>query len=109
MRRIVNGLLYDTETATEIVPEGLIREWHPGSNSSAGFELWGFETLFQTKKGAYFRTYYAAANRESRKPEQVEHGDGGLYPLSDPDALKWCEVNKIDPDIIRKHFRIKEA
>ncbi len=104
MRRIVNGLLYDTETATEIAPEILTSEFAP-----SGRVHWSFQTLFETEKGAYFLRHYWADDGTFWRPERVREKRGRIYPRDEASALEWCEAEVIDPDTVRAHFPIEEA
>lgn len=107
MRRIVNGLLYDTETAAEIVPEIHASEW---SDDKRDFVLWSFQALFKTRKGTHFLTKVHTRIGGFWRSRDIRLGEGAIIPKSKDSAFEWCVENDVDPDIVRKHFgEIEEA
>jgi hypothetical protein len=86
MKRIVDGKMYNTETATKIHTEDACL-------SSTDFRHWN-ETLYKTKKGAYFLAGYGGPMTRWAVPS----GDGngrcgskGIRVLSEADARYWVE------------------
>lgn len=102
MKRVINGLTYNTETATEIA--------FVGSNLSMSDFRYKEETLYITKNKRFFiageghgMTRWATNNGNSS-------GWGeGIEPLCPETALMWCEQNNIDADLIAEYFNIEEA
>jgi hypothetical protein len=100
MKRVINGKLYNTETA-EAVFENESRHYR------SDFK-WFEETLYKTKKGAWFiageggpMSHYSAQSGNS-----YTYGFG-LRVLTPNEALAYLEENEADPDIIAEHFRDK--
>ncbi|MCP3868865.1 MAG: hypothetical protein GY703_12370 [Gammaproteobacteria bacterium] len=79
MKKIIDGKLYDTETAAAIT-----------CNKHKD------ETLYKTQKGAWF-TYLQ------------EKDKGRLKAFTPQEALDWCEIQGIDTDTVCKHFDIEDA
>jgi hypothetical protein len=84
MKQVINGKMYNTETAT------LIHEWDNGiyGNDFRSCE----ESLYVTKKGNYFiagsggaMSDYAESNGNSTS------GGSRIWTLDKKDALKWLE------------------
>jgi len=100
MQIIIESKLYDTQTAKEI--EECFDSCF-GTHSDANRVI---ERLFKTKKGQWFMTCES-------------WGEGSRYHLLDVDidarlmdddqALVWCEVRKIKPEIVQKHFKLEEG
>jgi len=102
MQKVILGRLYDTDIATEI------------GNHSNGLSVNDFyyfdETLYITKKGAFFLAGEGGAASKYSEPVGNMRGSGSdINRLSREEALYWCENHNIDPDIIQKYFRIEEA
>lgn len=104
MKAVINGKLYNTETATEIA-----HNWN-------GLSVSDFrsidETLFITKKGRFFlKGEGGPMTRYARPAGNMTAGGSGIIPLSAEEALSWCENHSVDPDEIRKLFgaRVEEA
>ena len=104
MKKIIDGKIYDTETATEIA------DW---SNS---YGLSDFkhcsETLYKTTKGAYFVYGEGGANSRWAEPVGNMRGYGdGIQPMNPAEALGWCETHDVDADVIAAEFTdlIEEA
>ena len=82
MRRIVDGKRYDTETAQKI--------GEASSGNYGDFRYWS-ETLYKTKKGAYFIAGEGgAASRWGKSSGNVSWGDEGIIALTPEEALAWC-------------------
>jgi len=67
MRKIINGKVYDTTTADEIC------EWGPSGLTRNDFHWWT-ESLYRTKKGAWFVAGEGGALSKYRQP----HGNGSI-------------------------------
>jgi hypothetical protein len=103
MKKVINGKLYNTETATKIA-----------SNCSSGIGMSDFrffdESLYVTKNKMFFlageghaMTKWASDNGNTRSWGE------GIKQMSYEKALKWCEDAEIEPEIIEKYFTITEA
>lgn len=103
MRKVIDGKVYDTKTAE------LVDEWssphNPGDFHRAE------EELFKTKKGTWF--VHGKGGAMSRWSEAVPGGmrgpGSGILPLSEAEALEWCERHDVDADTIAQHFTVEEA
>jgi hypothetical protein len=103
MKKVIDGKLYNTDTATEI------------SMASYGYgndlDAWD-ETLYVTKNGAFF--IYGSGGPASKygRSERQNSMSGGseLRVVSKEDALEWCEKYVDDADEYRDYFDcIEEA
>lgn len=95
MRRIVDGLRYDTETAEHVASAsyGYARD----------FASWN-EDLYRTPRGAYFLHYEGGPS--SRYAVPVPGGRGGssgIRPLTSAEALAWLEEHG-ETEAIEAHF-----
>jgi hypothetical protein len=96
MRKVINGKVYDTTTATKLA------EASYGNPSDFGY--WE-EALYRTAKGALFvageggpKTKYAvsvAANEWS--------GGSAVTPVSEEEAMAWCQEHG-KTSVILTHF-----
>ncbi len=101
MRRSVDGKVYDTATATEICD---ISRGHSGDFNQVSAEL------YVTKKGAYFIAGWGGAMTRFATPTSDgngREGDDGLIPLSEKEALGYCE--EFAPDKVEEYFEVEEA
>ena len=103
MKKIVNGKVYNTETATKVASYSF-------SNQS-DFHYYE-ETLYRTSKGSYFLTgeggplsHYAVSQGNN-----TTSGSSAITPLSDGEALNWLEEHDFTEEI-EKYFpdSIEEA
>lgn len=103
MKKVINGKLYDTETAT------LVAEYDSGhySNDFHSSE----EKLYRTKKGAWF--LHGKGGAMSRWSERCGSncycGGEGIEALGDYDARTWCEEHNVDVDVIKANFKVVRA
>ncbi len=97
MKRIIDGLIYNTATAAEIASS--TRHSPTDFNHVA-------EALYRTRNGRYFLA--GEGNARSRYAEQVDQntwGPGaGIIPLDAAEALRWCEDCGVDTDTIEAEF-----
>lgn len=102
MKQVINGKTYNTETATEIAEDSY--------GFSSDFNFWQ-ETLYVTKKGAYFVAGEGGAlSSWSRSCGQNEScGGSGIRPLDKSEAMKWCERHDVDADTIEERFEVEAA
>lgn len=104
MKRIINGLLYDTETAK------MIHQW---SNGRYGNDFKMREkTLYVTKKGAYFIEHQGGAMTDMAVPcgSGAKSGGCSIEPISEEDVIKFLEKHG-GTEALLEHFpdNIKEA
>jgi hypothetical protein len=103
MKRVIEGKLYNTDTAQRIASA-------ESSYSPGDFAYWE-ETLYRTPRGAWF--VHGEGGAMSRWSEPVGNnargGGSGILPMSDAEAREWCEENGIDADVIAEHFEIEDA
>ena len=96
MRRIKNGRIYDTDTATLICCTG-----NGLSGSDFGFEDSG---LYVTRRGGYFVSGRGGAmSRFAFSNGDGYVGSSDIIVLSAPEALAEAERHA-DADIIEEHF-----
>lgn len=98
MKKIVDGKIYDTETATEI-----------GSAESSGvtpsdFGYWR-ETLYKTRAGVYFLVGEGGALTSYARPVPGGGWMGGLRltPLPLPEAFQWAQAH-LTPTTVELEF-----
>mgnify|MGYP000963290162 CR=1 FL=1 len=102
MKRVIDGKIYDTATAT------CIGETEFGTS---GDHKYCHEALFKTSRGRYFLEYHGGPLSRyavDRGPHLVS-GSSGLRLLDNDEALGWCEAAEIDPDTIARHFTLEEG
>lgn len=91
MRQVIDGLTYNTETATEV---GAADNIGTGASSWSDFSAWS-ATLYRTKNDRYFLAGEGGPMTRFGRPT----GDGGtsggerIIPLSREAALEWAEQN----------------
>jgi len=88
---------YNTETATEIA------YWSNGVNTS-DFKCC-METLYRTPKGAYF--LFGEGGPSSKYSRQIGNGyhwGEEMQPLTEKQALAWCEKTN-NVEAIEEHFK----
>ena len=102
MKRIIEGLRYDTETATFI---GRDRQ------CNGSFSDWD-ESLYVTKSGNYFISGSGGAASRWAEPsgDNGRQGGSGIRPLTREEALQWAESH-LTTDEVEAHFgdSIKDA
>jgi len=102
MKRIINGKVYNTETAEKIAA------W----DNDLFVNDFGYmsEALYITRKGNYFIHGKGGATSKYAK-----HAYGGrmagesIAAITEKDALEWCEAREIDTEIVSSRFEIEEA
>lgn len=102
MKRIINGKIYNTETATLI-----------GSHvhSNRGDFHYEDTDLYVTKKGAFFVQGVGGAYSRWARPygSNGMSGGSGIEAMTTAEALEWCEFSRIDADVIAQYFSVEEA
>ena len=86
MKKVIEGKVYNTETATKIASE---------SYSTPGDFNYVHEELYVTKKGNYFLFGKGgAASIYARDLGNNSYGGGsGIIPMSRKRAFSWCQKN----------------
>lgn len=103
MKKVIDGKIYNTDTAT------LIANWDNGmARNDFG---WCDESLHITKKGTYF--VYGAGGALSRWSvpcgNNGQMGGQSIEVLSKAEALEWCETHDVDADTIAQNFEVEEG
>jgi len=84
MKAIINGKLYDTQTAEELAGDSY--------GCSGDFERWD-ETLYRTKSGSYFIAGSGGPKTKYMRVVGQNEWSGGhaIIPLSEEEAKVWME------------------
>ena len=103
MKKIINGKIYNTETATLI---------HRCDNGRRGDFSCCEEELYRTKKGAFF--IYGESGPYSRWSRSLGPsswcGGEDIEALEIPEVRHWLEGHEVDPDVYLSVFpRTEEA
>lgn len=97
MKKIINGRLYDTDTAREIA-------WDTNMDDVGNFR-WYKETLYRKKTGEYF--LHGVGNGLSKYGEAVEQNawtrGEKIVPLTLEEATAWAEAH-MDADDYEEEF-----
>jgi hypothetical protein len=103
MKRIVNGKVYDTETAE------CVADWH---NSFYGGDFQRCEeSLYRTKKGAWFLAGEGGPMSKYARPVgNMTSGGEGLEPITPKEAQEWLEAKGFTAEL-EEYFsdQIEEA
>ena len=103
MKRVIEGKVYNTETATKVA-----EYWNQlGRGDFNAIE----EDLYVTKKGNWFMYYYGGANTGySISTGGYASSGEGLKALSDNEAFEWLQKNE-ETQAIETYFShcIEEA
>lgn len=96
MKKIIDGLRYDTEKAIKI------GSYANGFGSD--FRNWA-ATLYRTpRSGRYFLAGEGGPmTRFARSVSNMTGGGDGLFPMTKEEALAWAK-QYLDADAIEKHF-----
>lgn len=96
MKQIINGKIYNTDTATQIG-----EYWNGLAASDFGY---CYEILYRTKRGAYFvHGMGGAASAWSEAVGDARTGSEGIKPLTEREALDWAERNEWSETVL-EHF-----
>ena len=103
MKKVINGKIYNTETAT------LIHQWDNGRRGDfSSCE----EDLYRTKKGAFFIHGGGGPNSRWFRSLGPSSWCGGedIEALEIPEVRQWLENHEVDPDVSLSVFpRTEEA
>jgi len=102
MKRVINGKVFDTGTAE------LLSSFYFGSPGDINFID---ESLYRTKRGAYFLAGEGGAN--TKYSHQVDNnswsGGKAIFPLTIEDALEWAETHDTESEVIERYFKLEKA
>ena len=101
MKRIIQGKVYNTDTADRI-----------GNHvySNPGDFRYEDTDLFKSKKGAWFIAGEGGPlSRWSQSCGNGQRGGSGIEAMTTAEALAWCESSGIDADVIAQYFSVVEA
>ena len=101
MKRIIQGKVYNTDTADRI-----------GNHvySNPGDFRYEDTDLFKTKKGAWFvQGEGGPLSRWSQSCNNGQRGGASIEAMTTSEALAWCESSGIDADVIAQYFSVVEA
>lgn len=89
MKRIVNGVSYNTETSTEIAKS----EYDEGEGESSGSEI-----LYQTRGGAFFTCGFKLTMIPDKKTpnERIVKETKIFYPLTRDEAQDWVMTGNVE-------------
>jgi len=100
MKKVINGLTYNTETATKI---GGADNIGTGATSWSDFHAWS-ASLYRTKNGRYFLAGEGGARSMFSRPiGDGASGGAGIIPMKKEEALEWAERN-LDSGIVEDEF-----
>jgi len=110
MKKIVDGTMYDTETATALgsaILPGYGRTADGTVDQDTRIRRAGTSTLYRTSAGAYFLVRRPKAE-VSADPDVIREGfainEPGLHPLSREEALSWAQGWKFNTNKIEAMF-----
>ena len=103
MKRVINGKVYNTNTAEE-----LHSYWN---HRGAGDFQYLSEDLYKTKKGNFFLAGEGGAMTKYSQScgENSVCGGSGIHPLDPDEALEWAENHGMSAYKIAEHFEVVEA
>ncbi len=101
MRKIIDGLAYDTDKAESI------HHWWNGHGQGDFHHL--SETLYKTSSGRWFLKYDGGALTEYAEVcAGGKTGSEGIRALQPEEALEWLERHA-PAEVFESHFETKEA
>jgi hypothetical protein len=102
MKKIIDGKIYNTQTANHIA------NWSNNLRNSDFSNL--EETLYRTKKGQFFLfANGGAATWCAQRSGNGSWAGEALKLLSNDEALEWCEDRNICTDIVETVFTLAEG
>ena len=102
MKRVIDGKIYNTETATSI---GIDKSNYPKSDFN-----YEYTKLYVTAKGAFFIAGEGGPlSRWCTFEGNGRSGGEGVQALTTAEALQWAEANELDADVIQRYFEVGEA
>ena len=97
MRKVIEGKLYNTETAEMVADD---------SYSNYGDLQYWSEEIYRTQKGNWFLAGEGGAmSKYAQAIGQNEVGGGSaIIPLTEGEALAWLEDHACDPEAYEEYF-----
>ena len=91
MKRIINGVSFNTETSTEIAK-------YEFDDVDGGEQRTGFETLCQTRGGAFFtHSYQRMVTQDETAPGgQIVKETSGISPMTRDEAQDWIMTGNVE-------------
>ena len=97
MKQVINSKLYDTESAEELAS-------YSNHKPKSDFD-YVREVLYKTDAGQYFlHADGGAASKHAEKVGNLTTPNEELIPMSDEEALSWCEERQIDGEMVIEEF-----
>ena len=101
MKRVVDGKVYDTDTAK------LVYEYSRGFSGVARFI---YEGLYKTKLGRFFIEYSGGPYSVYGECEgSTVSGSSGIRVVDADEAMKWCERHHCPVEIMASYFTLEEG
>lgn len=102
MKKIIDGKVYNTDTATKI------GEWSYGRYGDINYVE---EVLYKTKKGAFFIYYEGGANTSyGVDVGNFNRSDSrGIFVINKGEAKTWCEKHIDADDYIEVFGEVEEG
>jgi hypothetical protein len=99
MKKVIDGKLYNTNTAQLVHSYGRGSAWQEDK-----------ETLYRSQKGAWFLYGEGGPKSQYSEPEPGGWSTGTLIPFTDGEALRWLEQHA-SADVALEHFgsKVEEA
>jgi len=97
MQQILDGKLYDTETADRLA------RWSNGKFQNDFY--YDYSNLYKTKKGQFFIT-------GNTQLEYAEDATTDMRLLDKEEVLRWIEYRQLEPseiDDFKAHFEVEEG
>ncbi len=93
MKRIINGVTYNTDTSTVIAKDEVVEgDWADG-----GYGSRTVHTLYQTRGGAFFaHANTVQRNRDVRDNEWLEDERHRFEPMTRDEAHKWVMTGEVE-------------
>ncbi len=98
MKAVIDGAVYDTETATKIA--FFSKEF--GADEFRHVE----ESLYKTKSGRFFLSGGGGPmTRYSHPVGDRQAGGSGIVVLNPDEARCWCDTHGVDVETIARHLK----
>lgn len=102
MKQVIDGKIYNTETAHAIAD-------HDNGRPLSDFNS-ACETLYRTTRGRWFLHGKGGAMTRWRSSSgDMWAGGEGILPITEAEAIAWCEEHNINADVIVQFFAVDEA
>lgn len=109
MKKIINGVLYDTDKASLV---GEYDNLHYGADSVTDFSYWQAGLYKTPRSGRFFLAGEGGPMTRFSRPAGNNTTSGGraLFPMDRQEAFEWAQAH-LDTDTVVEHFEdlIEEA